>query len=40
MYVNGNNVTHSKSFGVKQIPEEINRFIGNNRFLEQRPVTQ
>ena len=29
LHVNGNTITYFDSFGVKHIPKEINKFIGN-----------
>ena len=33
LYVNDNNVTYFDSFGVKQIPKEIKKFIGNKNVV-------
>ena len=33
LYVNAENVTYFDSFGVKHIPKEINKFIGNKNII-------
>ena len=34
LYVNGNNMIYCESFGVKHIPKEIKKFIGNKNIIK------
>ena len=44
LYLNAENATYFDSFGVKHIPEEIRKFVGNKNitriFIEYKPMIQ